>query len=134
MKQDDYFLLNSGNRWIKNTYRALKAIDSIYNDFPDLKIKTLVTGIENIPKFINFVKNKNRFIFTDFVEEDELEVLYKNAYIFVFPSLNEGFGYPPIESMKYGTPVICSAISSITEVCGNAAMYFNPFDINDNES
>ena len=49
----------------------------------------------------------------------------------VYPSLNEGFGYPPLEAMHEGCPVIASAIASIPEVCGDAVMYFNPFLISE---
>jgi glycosyltransferase involved in cell wall biosynthesis len=65
------------------------------------------------------------------VDELELELLYQNAYSFLYPTLNEGFGYPPLESMKYGTPVLCSAITSITELCGDAVLYFNPFSVDE---
>lgn len=57
--------------------------------------------------------------------------LYKNAEIFVFPSLYEGFGIPPLEAMHYGTPVIASNVASIPEVVGNAGIYFNPNDVED---
>ena len=59
----------------------------------------------------------------------ELEQLYHDAYCLVYPSLNEGFGYPPIEAMHYGIPVLASPFTSITEVCGDAVIYFNPFSI-----
>lgn len=49
--------------------------------------------------------------------------------MFVYPSLNEGFGYPPLEAMRYGVPVIASPYSSITETCGGGALYFNPTSI-----
>lgn len=46
----------------------------------------------------------------------------------IYPSLNEGFGYPPMEAMNYGVPVLASPFASIYEVCDNAALYFNPLD------
>ena len=58
-----------------------------------------------------------------------MEKLYANALVFVYPSLNEGFGYPPLEAMKYGVPVIASPFSSIPEVCGGSVLYFNPFSV-----
>jgi len=51
--------------------------------------------------------------------------------LFVYPTLHEGFGYPPLEAMKYGSLCACSANSSVTEICGDAVLYFNPFDENE---
>ena len=62
------------------------------------------------------------------MSEAELTNLYRNCLFFVYPSLNEGFGYPPIEAMRFGKPVISSAMTSIAEICGDAAVYCNPFD------
>jgi glycosyltransferase involved in cell wall biosynthesis len=61
--------------------------------------------------------------------DDVLVALYKHALAFVYPSLYEGFGIPPLEAMSYQCPVICSNTSSIPEVAGDAAQYFNPLDI-----
>ena len=52
--------------------------------------------------------------------------MFDSADIFVFPSLYEGFGIPPLEAMQHGTPVICSNTTSLPEVCGDAAYYINP--------
>ena len=57
------------------------------------------------------------------------EQLYHDAYCLIYPSLNEGFGYPPLEAMHYGVPVLASAFASITEICEGASIYFNPFSI-----
>ena len=57
--------------------------------------------------------------------------LYSNAEAFVFPSIYEGFGLNPLESMACGTPVATSNVSSIPEVCGQAALYFDPKDPED---
>ncbi len=59
---------------------------------------------------------------------EDLKVLISNAHIFVFPSFAEGFGMPPLESMKSGVPVIASNVSCMPEICGNAALYFNPYN------
>ena len=64
-----------------------------------------------------------------YVERDFLELLTEQAYAFIYPSLNEGFGYPPIDSMKYGVPVAASGTTSIPEVCGEAALYFDPYSV-----
>ena len=75
------------------------------------------------------VEKKENFICLDYLERDELEILYKNAFVFLYPTLNEGFGYPPIEAMKYGTLVLTSAVTSINEVCSDSVIYFNPYDV-----
>jgi len=54
---------------------------------------------------------------------------YKNASLFVYPSLYEGFGIPPLEAMNFGCPVACSNTSSIPEIVGNAAILFNPYSV-----
>ena len=65
------------------------------------------------------------------VSDDELVSLYNHAACFIFPSLYEGFGLPPLEAMACGCPVLASNIPVISEVCGGAARYFNPLDPDD---
>ena len=55
--------------------------------------------------------------------------MYKGACCFVFPSLYEGFGLPPLEAMALGCPTIVSNVSSLPEVCGDAALYVDPYDV-----
>jgi glycosyltransferase involved in cell wall biosynthesis len=57
--------------------------------------------------------------------------LYRRAGALVFPSLYEGFGLPPLEAMASGCPVACSRAGSLPEVCGNAAVYFDPTCVDD---
>jgi|AntAceMinimDraft_16_1070373.scaffolds.fasta_scaffold00270_6 glycosyltransferase involved in cell wall biosynthesis len=70
--------------------------------------------------------SKEVVIFTGYVERNELPILYSGAEFMVFPSIYEGFGLPPLEAMKCGCPVICSNSSSLPEVCGQAAILFDP--------
>jgi len=65
---------------------------------------------------------------TGFVQDEELATLYREADVFVMPSLYEGFGLPVIEAMKAGLPVLCSTSGSLPEVCGNAALFCDPLD------
>jgi glycosyltransferase involved in cell wall biosynthesis len=67
-------------------------------------------------------------IFTGYVEESELPTLYNLSDLFVYPTLYEGFGLPVLEAMACGVPVICSEVSSLPEVAGNAAIVVNPYD------
>jgi len=60
------------------------------------------------------------------VEEEHLGKLYRGAALFVYPSLYEGFGLPPLEAMSAGCPVLVSRSSALPEVCGEAAHYFDP--------
>jgi glycosyltransferase involved in cell wall biosynthesis len=71
---------------------------------------------------------EDRVVFTGYVPEEDLPALYKGAEVFVFPSIYEGFGLPPLEAMACGTPVVCSSSSSLPEVVGGAARMFDPFD------
>jgi glycosyltransferase involved in cell wall biosynthesis len=65
---------------------------------------------------------------TGYVREEYLPALYRQAAAFVYPSLYEGFGLPPLEAMASGTPVIVSRSSSLPEVVGDAGLYANPLD------
>jgi len=67
-------------------------------------------------------------IFTDFVADEDLSPLYSGALAFIYLSLYEGFGLPPLEAMQCGTPVITSNTSSLPEVVGNAGKMFDPMD------
>ncbi len=78
------------------------------------------TWAKNIDKHI---------IFTGFVPDVELPCLYQNATAFIFPSLIEGFGLPPLEAMLYGVPVLAANSSCLPEVLGDAALYFDPTEI-----
>lgn len=125
-----YFLLVSGNRWEKNNLRALIALDDLFsthkciNDF-----SVILTGVKSLKQFKWKFKNPEKFKCLGYVDDDTLRSLFKSAYALIYPSLNEGFGYPPVEAMSFGTPVLASPLTSITEVCGGASLYFNPFDI-----
>ena len=78
-----------------------------------------------LPKKLGIEGNVIR---TGIVVDDELVDFYNLADLFVFPSLYEGFGIPPLEAMACGTPVVCSDNSSLPEVVGDAAYTFNPYD------
>ena len=67
-----------------------------------------------------------RIHFTGFLPGDELEMIWNQAYFLVYPSLFEGFGIPLIEAMRYKKPILASNVTSIPEVAGEAALYFDP--------
>ncbi len=70
---------------------------------------------------------RNRVVFTGYVSDEKLSCLYQHAKVFVYPSLYEGFGIPPLEAMVYGCPTIVSNTSSLPEVCGLATLYIDPY-------
>lgn len=72
---------------------------------------------------------EHRVKFMDFVPDDELPELYKNAACFVLPSLYEGFGLPVLEAMSYGIPVVVSNVSSLPEIAGDAGIYVEPENV-----
>ncbi|WP_462351475.1 glycosyltransferase [Fusobacterium varium] len=122
-----YVLLISANRLEKNNFRGIIALDELITD-KLFERKVIVVG-KIKGKILKKIKNKDNFIFLDYVEDIELENLYRNARTFIFSTITEGFGYPPIEAMKYGVPILSSAITATTEILGDAPLYFNPFSI-----
>ena len=125
----NYFLLVSGNRWIKNNLMSAIAIDELLSERPEITQNVIIAGVSNPALFLNKIKNKERFTFYGYVSESFLKKLYENAYAFIYMTLNEGFGYPPLEAMKLGTPTITSPFTSIPEICGDAVLYSNPFSV-----
>ena len=79
-------------------------------------------------KLVTKLNLEKRVIFTGYVEEKDLPALYSGATAFLFPSLYEGFGLPPLEAMACGTPVISSSTSSLPEVVGSAGILLPPRD------
>lgn len=128
---EKFYLIISANRWLKNAYRAMKAFDNIIESNKEFKARIFVVGIDATHRIAKKIKHKEHYEFFPYLKREELESLFKYAYALVYPSLNEGFGYPPIEAMRYGTPVITSGIASIPEICENAVLYFNPYSIDE---
>jgi glycosyltransferase involved in cell wall biosynthesis len=82
-------------------------------------------------EFSTLVSDTSKLILKKSVSEHELALLYNCAELFIFPSLYEGFGLPPLEAMACGLPVVCSDRTSLPEVCGDAALMFSPDNISD---
>jgi glycosyltransferase involved in cell wall biosynthesis len=131
------FLLYTGVwRSHKNLPRLVHAFSILKHKY-HLNLQLVITGKFDpcYPEARHSVKMLNLeedVIFTNAVDEDELVYLYNAALIYVLPSLYEGFGLPILESMKCGTPVAASNISSIPEICGEGnAILFDPYNIDD---
>lgn len=137
---NSYFLFVGNVKPHKNLKRAVEAyklfIDSCkeQKEIPHLiivgKKEGFITGDGNIIEYIENNQLLRKHInFTGWVSDDELNNLYSNALCLLFPSYYEGFGFPPLEAMAIGTPCIVSNIACIPEICSDAALYFNPFDV-----
>jgi glycosyltransferase involved in cell wall biosynthesis len=117
----------------KNLVRLIEAFDTLRRDgFEDLKLLIIGDEISKLPALRRAVhghKLHKHVRFLGFVPDDTLAVLYRLAGVFVFPSLYEGFGLPPLEAMASGTPVVTSNISSLPEVVGEAAVLVDPYDV-----
>lgn len=129
------FLLHVGNSYPnKNLHALISAFTIVAQTSPDLSL--VLVGQEDyfyaqLREQVEKSDLKGKVHFPGRVPDDQLSFLYKNAEAFVFPSLSEGFGLPPLEAMAYGTPVISSNASCMPEVLGDAATYFDPTDVND---
>ena len=133
------FLLYAGNiKPHKNIGRiiegfaALKAELEKENRYPDLKLIIIGDELSKHPDLRRTVIKagmQNDVRFLGFVPIDVLRIFYDAAKIFVFPSLYEGFGLPPLEAMALGTPVVTSNASSLPEVVGDAAVLVNPENV-----
>jgi glycosyltransferase involved in cell wall biosynthesis len=127
------FVLYAGNiKPHKNVDRLIEAFAIARKDRGD-DLKLMIIGDE-ISKYPNLRRLVHRFQlhqhvrFLGFVPDATLAVLYRLAAVFVFPSLYEGFGLPPLEAMASGTAVITSNVSSLPEVVGDAALLIDPMN------
>jgi len=122
----------------KNVVRIIEAFSALKAElekeelFPGLKLIIIGDELSKHPDLRRTVvrsRMQNDVRFMGFVPIEMLRVFYDAAKIFVFPSLYEGFGLPPLEAMAHGTPVVTSNTSSLPEVVGNAAVLVNPENV-----
>ncbi len=96
---------------------------------------TLIPSNPEEPNIFQTVQSnsllKNHVIFAGYIPDHDLSAIYSGALAFVYPSLYEGFGLPPLEAMQCGTPVITSNTSSLPEVVGDAGLMINPTNRDD---
>lgn len=132
------FMLYVGNiKPHKNLLSLIKAFARVKDQLPavDLVIvgkkEGFITADHALFTFLEQDKSlANRVVFTGYVASEDLPVLYNLADLFVFPSLYEGFGLPPLEAMACGCPLLVSDRASMPEICGENAHYVDPTDIN----
>ena len=122
----------------KNVVRMIEAFSALKTElerdqaYPDLKLIIIGDDLSGNPDLRRTVVRsgvQHDVRFLGFVPIEVLRIFYDEAKIFVFPSLYEGFGLPPLEAMVHGTPVVTSNVSSLPEVVGNAAVLVNPENV-----
>ena len=129
------YLLFVGNiKPNKNLVTLLKAVELMDNI--DLvvvgKREGFITGDSAVGRVIERSEIlKRRVFFTGVVDNKDLSAIYLNASVFVFPSLYEGFGIPPLEAQRCGCPVVSSSWASLKEVCGESVLYCDPMNEED---
>jgi glycosyltransferase involved in cell wall biosynthesis len=117
---------------IIEAFSALKTELEKEQQLPDLKLIIIGDDLSGHPGLRRTVVRsgvQNDVRFLGFVPIEVLRIFYDVAKVFVFPSLYEGFGLPPLEAMAHGTPVVTSNTSSLPEVSGNAALLVNPENV-----
>lgn len=113
----------------KNILTLVKAFGLFQGKYPDFKL--VIAGkkgwlYEDLYRETNTTSYREKIIFTDYVSDRQLIDFYKKAFCYVLPSFYEGFGIPVLEAMNYHCPAVCSYTSSLPEIAGDAALYFDP--------
>ena len=122
-----YLLSTADGRSYKNLPRLLKAFESLNPAGVQLALVGRTSRKElDLEEMAAAMRASDRVRFLGFVSDEDLAALYAGAEAFVFPSLYEGFGIPPLEAMACGCPAIVAERASIPEVCGDAAVYVDP--------
>jgi glycosyltransferase involved in cell wall biosynthesis len=128
---EKYILFVGNVKPHKNLRTLIKAFNSVKGNIPDYKIlivgkkEGFITGDNKIFKLIEYFELQQSIVFTGYVPFEDLPYLYNLASVFAFPSIYEGFGFPPLEAMACGCPVVSSDRASMPEICGEAVRYID---------
>ena len=130
------FLLYIGNAYPhKNLEGLIKVFKELRSERPEIRLVLVgredyfYKRVQDLARSLGLYQDKaaaSPIVFPGYVPDTELEILFKQALAYVFPSFYEGFGLPPLEAMAKGCAVISSNQSSLPEVLGDAAIYFDP--------
>lgn len=112
-----YLLMLAANRRYKNPRSVIRVFDRLQKEYPDLRLLTLKYGKKISAQHIDI----------PFLSDSDLDAAYEHAHALIFASFFEGFGYPPVEAMRWGVPTVASNVTSIPEILGEAAFYFSPY-------
>jgi glycosyltransferase involved in cell wall biosynthesis len=130
----DFIMFNGRPHPHKNLYRVIEAYGLARGKYPNLLL--VIAGkkdasFKSYTSFVNKLGLEDSVIFTGYIPDAQLKWAMENTQAYIWASLSEGFGLPPLEAMHYGAPVVSSDATCMPEVLGNAAHYFNPTDVND---
>lgn len=122
----------------KNVHSLITAFSNIYYDLNEEYNLVIVGSYKDDSQYLIKLRDKlnmtDKIIFTGFAPDEDLPIFYNGCEVFVYPSLYEGFGLPPLEAMNCKTPVITSNLTSIPEVVGDSGILINPHNIIELES
>ncbi len=134
-RSDEKYILFTGRLvGMKNFEGLLRAFCLIKNEVPHTLIMT-GHGTRRMKRRLQSLCregcgiDEGRVVYRGHVSSEEMEELLDKASLLVFPSFYEGFGFPPLEGMMHGCPVVVSNVSSLPEVCADAALYVDPYDV-----
>jgi glycosyltransferase involved in cell wall biosynthesis len=130
----DFIMFNGRPHPHKNLYRVIEAFGLVRKKYPNLLL--VIAGkkdasFKSYTDFVNELGLEDSVIFTGYIPDAQLKWAMENTQAYIWASLSEGFGLPPLEAMHYGAPVVSSDATCMPEVLGDAAHYFNPTDVND---
>lgn len=129
---EENFLLTVGTiEPRKNLMVLMSAFEEVIRTRPHSNLQLVIAGESGWlsgPIFNAIEKSpaRNRILLTDYLHDKDLRALYASCRAFIYPSIHEGFGLPPLEAMACGAPVIASCIPALTETTGGAALLFEP--------
>jgi glycosyltransferase involved in cell wall biosynthesis len=130
----DFFLDVGGDAPHKNTAFLIRGYSMLPQEIKN-RYSLKIVGVTNLSnkkeliRLIESVGEERNISVEKFLEDEQLIELYQKSFLFIFPSLIEGFGIPLLEAMKFDCTIVCSNTSSMPEVCDEAAFYFDPTDL-----
>jgi glycosyltransferase involved in cell wall biosynthesis len=135
MNLKNYVLYVGGMEPRKNLVLLLKAFKLLPKELAE-GLRLVIAGRPDqfffqLKREVEALGLSDKVYFTGFIAGERLVLLYNGASALVLPSLYEGFGFPLLEAMACGTPVVCARSASVPEIAGDAALYFNPTDANE---
>ena len=128
---DHYLMFVGGINPVKNFENILRAFAVLAKRIPHdlVAVGFWRWKFSQVQNLIDELNIRDRIIFTDLVPDEDIPALYNLADVFVFPSLYEGFGFPTLEAMACGCPVVTTLTGCTPEVVGDAALLVDPYDV-----